>query len=563
MSEHDAVAPDRPWRRPGRAAYARERIRGIVRPRVEVVEPQPGELIAEVDREVVTRDGTVLRVNVYRPAGSEPVPVLVSAHPYGKDDLPRRVRGGRWKVSFQYRVLRQTAPVRFSSLTTWEAPDPWWWVQQGYAVVNADLRGCGTSDGTGSLLSRQEAEDVHDLVEWAGSQAWSTGAVGLLGVSYLALSQWGAAATRPPSLRAMVPWEGFTSAYRGLLRPGGVAEDGFLKLWNVGLRKTRQRYSLLEESRRRPLHDDWWRSLEPDLEAIEVPALICGSFSDNNLHSRGSIDGFERISSVEKHLHTHRGGKWATFYDDAAKDVQLRFLDRHLRDGDAVLPRVRLEVRDRRDGIVEVRDEETWPLARTVWTPRYLTAAGLAEEPPAAAGDASFALRGGGLRFGWTLPEDLELTGPMALQLFVGLDGTDDADLVVGVELWRAGRFVPFEGSYGFGRDRVTTGWQNVALRALDPERSRPFQPVPSCTQRQPVAAGAVVPVDIALGPSATRFHTGDQVRLVVAGRWLSPRNPITGQFPAHYRTATRGTATLHWGPDRPAHLLVPVIPRR
>lgn len=558
----DAVAPDRPWRRPGRLAYARERVRGIARPRAEVVEPPVGALVRAVDQEVVTRDGTILRANVYRPPGDEPVPVLVSAHPYGKDDLPRKGRGGRWKVSFQYRVLRQTATVRFSSVTTWEAPDPLWWVQQGYAVVNADLRGCGTSDGTGSLLSDQEGEDVHDLVEWAGSQPWSTGAVALLGVSYLALSQWKAAATRPSSLRAIVPWEGFTSAYRGLLRPGGVAEDGFLRLWNLGLRSTRQRYSLLEESRRRPLHDDWWRSLEPDLAAIEVPALICGSFSDNNLHSRGSIEGFEQIGSAEKHLVTHRSGKWATFYDEPAKQAQLQFLDRHLRGRDVpALPRVRLEVREARDRVAEVRDEHDWPLARTVWTPRYLTDAGLSEEPAPSRGLATFAVRRGALRFGWKVAADTELTGPMALRLFVGLEGADDADLVVGVELWRDGRFVPFEGSYGFGRDRVATGWQNVALRALDPARSRPFQPVPACTQRQPVAPGEVVPVDIALGPSSTLVRAGDQVRLVVAGRWLSPRNPITGQFPAHYRTSTRGSCTLHWGPDRRAHLLVPVIP--
>ncbi|MFD9080597.1 CocE/NonD family hydrolase C-terminal non-catalytic domain-containing protein [Streptomyces erythrochromogenes] len=68
---------------------------------------------------------------------------------------------------------------------------------------------------------------------------------------------------------------------------------------------------------------------------------------------------------------------------------------------------------------------------------------------------------------------------------------------------------------------------------------------------REPVPAGEVVPVDIALGASSTLFRAGEQLRLVVAGRWLSPRNPLTGQFPASYRTGTRGRCTLHWGPDR------------
>jgi putative CocE/NonD family hydrolase len=164
------------------------------------------------------------------------------------------------------------------------------------------------------------------------------------------------------------------------------------------------------------------------------------------------------------------------------------------------------------------------------------------------------------LRFGWTMRESVELTGPMALRLYVELAGAEEADLVVGVEKWRGNQFIPFEGSYGYGRDRITTGWQNVALRELDERESRPFQPVPACTERKPLAAGEIVPVDIALGSSATLFHPGEQLRVVIAGRWISPRNPITGQFPANYRTARRGSCILHWGPDRPARLLLPII---
>jgi predicted acyl esterase len=531
---------------------------------VTVFEPPPGELRVDHDQPVRTRDGTVLRVNVHRPVGEGPFPVLLCAHPYGKDALPRRTRRGGFRPSFQFRVLRQTGPIRFSSLTTWEAPDPVWWASQGYVLVNCDLRGAGTSDGRGSLLSRQEGQDVADLVEWAAAQPWSTGAVGMLGVSYLAISQWEGAAQQPPSLKAIVPWEGFTDAYRGLVRPGGVREDGFLRVWSRGLKRTRQSYSIIQQSRRRAERDEWWRALAPELERIEVPALICGSFSDNCLHSRGSIDGFERISSPERHLYTHRGGKWATFYSDEARAAQLQFLDRHVRGRAATsLPRVRLEVREARDQVVEVRDEDEWPLARTLWTALHLGDGGLSETPPTEAGSLRFDVRRGGARLGWTVPDDVELTGPMALRLHVELHGTDDADLVVGVEKWRGGRYVGFEGSYGFGRDRVATGWQNVSLRALDAQRSRPFHPVPACTTREPLAPGEIVPVDVALGPSATRFRSGDQLRLVVAARWLWPRNPLFGQFPAAYRTSRAGACTLHWGAGFDAHLLVPVIPAR
>ena len=556
---------DRPWHRPGAVRYALGRLPGLLRPPVHVSEPGPGSLTVLRDAAVVVRDGTTLRVNVVLPAGGGQFPVLMSAHPYGKDNLPQR-RGRGYRVSFQFRILRQTGPLRFSALTGWEAPDPAWWAGQGYAVVNCDLRGAGTSDGTASLLSDQEGEDVHDLIEWAAAQPWSTGAVGLLGVSYLAISQWKAAALRPPSLRAISPWEGFTDAYRDLLRPGGIREDGFIRMWSLGLRGVRQRYRMRQEQLRRPLYDDWYRGLVPTLADITAPALICGSFSDNNLHGRGSFRGWQHISSADRFLYTHRGGKWATFYADGARAAQLRFFDRYLRGHDVPAPpRVRLEVRERRDVISGVRDEDSWPLDRTEWTPLYLTADGLAAAPPTSAGGAGFGLRTQGVCWEWTVPADTELTGPMALRLWVQVHSADDVDLFAGVEKWRDRRYVPFEGSYGFGRDRITTGWLKASLRALDETASQPYEPVPACTRRQPLAPGQVVQVDIALGPSATLFRAGETLRLVLAGRWLWPRNPLTGQFPAAYQAGPAGRrpspkCTVHWGPERQARLLVPVI---
>jgi uncharacterized protein len=465
-------------------------------------------------------------------------------------------------VSIQYRVLRQTSRVAFSTLTGWEAPDPVWWTEHGYAVVNCDLRGAGTSEGKSDLLSDQEGEDVYDLIEWAGSQPWSSGAVGLLGVSYLAMSQWKAAALRPPSLKAICPWEGFTDAYRDLFRPGGIREDGFVKQWAKALKGVRLVYDLAQEQHRRPLRDGWWESLVPDLARIEVPILICASFSDNNLHSRGSMRAFEEVGSAERFLYTHRSGKWATFYSPPALQAQLDFFDRYLRELNvAPPPRIRLEVRESRDRVAAVRHETSWPLARTQWTRLYLTETGLSTQPAAHPGSIRFDTATRGVRFAWTLPGVTELTGPMALRLFVEVSSIDDVSLVAGVEKWSGTNYVPFEGSYGFGRDRITTGWQKASLRALDPFRSRPWEPVPTFDTPQPLRPGEVVPVDIALGPSATSFRGGERLQLVIAGRWLWPHNLLTGQFPAAYERGTRGVCTLHWGPDRAAHLLVPIVP--
>jgi predicted acyl esterase len=558
----DAAAPDQPWRRPGAASYALARLRGLTRPPADVYSAEPTALAIDNNVAVPTRDGTVLRVNVYRPPDGGPFPVLLCAHPYGKDNLPTKKKHGRgYSVSIQYRVLRQPTRPRFSDLTGWEAPDPAWWTTRGFAVVNCDLRGGGKSDGVCSLLSDQEAEDVCDLIEWAAAQPWSTSAVGMIGVSYLAISQWKAAALRPPHLKAIVPWEGFTDPYRDFARTGGILETGFLKMWSRGLRAARLKYSLGDEAVTRPLRDEWWRALVPDLPKIEVPALICGSFSDNNLHSRGAMRAFERISSPERHLYTHRGGKWATFYSASALDTQLAFLDRHLRGGtSAPQPRVRLEVREDRDHVVEVREEASWPLESTRWTALHLSDAGLLPGAPDQVGSITFDTRSGGARFGWTLDADTEITGPMAVRLFVDVQGSDDVDLFVGVEKWRGRRYVPFEGSYGFGRDRITSGWLKASMRTLDEAGSRPFEPSPALDSRNPVQPGQVVQVDIPLGPSATLFRAGEQLRLVVAGRWLWPRNPLTGQFPSAYERGPRGKCTLRWGPGRVARLLIPVI---
>jgi hypothetical protein len=119
---------------------------------------------------------------------------------------------------------------------------------------------------------------------------------------------------------------------------------------------------------------------------------------------------------------------------------------------------------------------------------------------------------------------------------------------------------VPFEGSYGFGLDRVTSGWLKLSHRLLDAELSRPFEPVHRDDATRPLAPGEVVEAEIALGPSATFFRAGEELRLVLGGRWTHPRNPITGQFPAAYEPSPDCTVRVHCGGEPAARLLVPAI---
>ncbi|MCB1287941.1 MAG: hydrolase, partial [Mycobacterium sp.] len=75
-----------------RARMALRRLRNARHPDVTIA-PAPAGLIAEWDVPVAVHDGTLLQVNVFRPETDEPVPVILSAHPYSKDGIPARGGG--------------------------------------------------------------------------------------------------------------------------------------------------------------------------------------------------------------------------------------------------------------------------------------------------------------------------------------------------------------------------------------------------------------------------------------------------------------------------------------
>ncbi len=219
----------------------------------------------ERDLPVPMRDGVLLFANLFRPAADGSYPVIMSVTPYGKDKLPDRL------ATFFMRLSGvKFGKLNCSRLTGFESPDPVYWVQQGYAVLQADVRGMHKSEGQAGVLRQQDAEDYYDLIEWAASQPWCTGRVGLMGVSYLAMSQWYVAALKPPHLRAIVPWEGVTDLYRELAFHGGIPETKFVPLWaKKRIKRGRNRRfplaeDFLAERDAHPLDDAYWASKRPD-----------------------------------------------------------------------------------------------------------------------------------------------------------------------------------------------------------------------------------------------------------------------------------------------------------
>ncbi len=536
-------------------------VRNAIWPTVKVA-AIPSGIHVDWDVPVTLRDGTVLRVNVFRPENSGPSPVLMSAHPYGKDKIPAKTRSGRG-VPLQSRLLPQPHPVHISAYTSWEAPDPAVWVREGYAVVNADLRGGGTSVGVGDLFSDQEAHDYYDLIEWAGTQAWSTGRVGLDGVSYLAISQYKVAALQPPHLSAICPWEGLSDLYRDFARPGGVLENGFSKLWSwLTGKEARVQQSLYEAIVEHTDRDHWYEARTPKIEDIQVPLLVCGSFSDHLLHTRGSFEVFRRAGSRQKWLYTHRDGKWCAYYSEDATRTRIRFFDHFLKGVDNEWdrqPSVRLAISEGGPDPALVVQEDAWPPRDVEWKKLWLDAGTktMRLDQMFPSKSAEVRLPAGRLSFLWTVSEDTDVIGHMAVNLYLEVQEASDALLFAGLRKLRSGEEVTFEGSYGFSGDMVSKGWQRAAHRDLDMDLSTPEQPVYTHRRICPLQPGEIVPVAISLRPHATRFRKGDQLRLDLQGRWFYPKSKFRGQFPACYEKSQKTTCTFHTGGDRPAYLLL------
>jgi uncharacterized protein len=543
-------------------AYAARRIFRTAFPEITITAP-----VADVrfDRDVAVpmRDGVRLRVNVFRPDHPGRFPVILSAHPYGKDVLPWRTPLGYLPLK-RTRFIRQSGRVTYSAYTAWEAPDPCFWVPRGYVVINVDLRGFGSSEGVGMLFSDQEAADIVEVIDWAAVQPWSTGKVGMNGVSYLAISQWKVAALRPRALAAICPWEGCTDVYRDVAYPGGIREDGFIRFWaTMTERDGHVSGSLRADQVAHPEWDDFWAACAPALERIEVPALICASFSDQGLHSRGSFEAFRRIGSPDRFLYTHRGGKWSTYYSAEALALQARFFDCFLKGDDngmrEVAP-VRLEVRSHSTHIHSVRDERTWPLAGTRWTKLFLAPGVLGTAPIDAAATQRFDAPDGRASFDFRVPEDMELSGPMKLRLHIELAGASDAYLFAAIRKidGASGHEALFEGTSGFGCDVVSKGWLRLAHRRVDESRSEPHRPFHPHDRAEPVAPGEIIAADIEILPSATWFQRGDTLRLEIQGRWFFRRSMLFGLFPFSYVPSPAASVVLHFGGGYDAHLLVP-----
>jgi hypothetical protein len=552
-------------------------------------------MIVEKDVLIPVNDGHLLCANVYRPQGNGRFPVLMSLGIYGKDVHFADAYQPQWE---KLKTLNPGLGQDGSSgkYLRWEKIDPERWVPDGYVVVSVDGRGSGQSPGYLDPFSPRETQDFHDAIEWAAAQTWSSGKVGLIGISYLAIKQWQVAALKPPHLAAICPWEGGYDLYRDWSHHGGIFSNVFPTAWwprqvlpnqhgngtthhrdrETGERTTgpaldqgllaANRATHPDDLLKHSLDDSWYRQRSPKLDQIDVPLLSAGNWGGAGLHLRGNIEGFVRSASPSKWLELHVGTHYESFYLPAYLARQKRFFARFLKgenNGWDDEPRVRLEIRGPERAFE--RSEHEWPLARTQWQKYYLDSAHmLSLDAPVASARTSYRSLGEGLSF-LTEPfaEATEFTGPLMARLWVA-SSTTDLDLFLSLRMFAPdGSEVVFVGASD--TEPVTRGWLRASHRKLDEAMSRPYRPYHAHDEIQKLEPGRAYPVDVEIWPTSIVFPKGYRLALTVQGRDYEAPG-VSGRILHDHETDRPrrefdGINTILTGPDHESFLLLPFIP--
>jgi putative CocE/NonD family hydrolase len=558
-----------------------------------ISQPRDHKLIVEKDVQIPMRDGTLLYADIFRPDTADKVPAIMNISVYQKDKL--------W-------VPPADLEEEANPYMNWETVNPLWWCPRDYACVRMDARGAGRSPGKSEPSSNQEALDFYDAVEWIAKREWCSGNIGTCGISYHAASQWRLANLQPPSLKAIMPWEGRADQYRDQAYHGGIFALGFIGNWWL----THTAHHLLGRPRsynpdafhndmmwnymRNDLDSEYWRANSAQWDNIKVPVYSVGNWGGFSMHLRGNTEGFMCAASRHKKLRIHTGTHFHPFHSEEGRLDQLRWFDHWLKGLDTGIldePPVKLEIRS--GGSTKAypfRTEGEWPIARTQWTKMYLKVErAISSEAEASEGEltksapekeakltypASGVTKAGvasgsslatthgntgrtGVSFETApMTQDTEVTGPLVLKLWVS-STSEDMDIFVTIRnIGPDGKDVCEIGQHGQPVPCVTKGWLRASHRELDAARSLPFRPYHAHNQRLWLEPNKPVECDVEVWPTSMVFKKGHKLRVDI-----QPRDGIGSAPYTHYHADYNAGAenTVYAGGDRASYLMLPVIP--
>lgn len=550
---------------------------------------QPLSMKVETGVYATMRDGTRIALRIYRPDADGEFPALFAASPYQyeTDDLPH---------SAQF-LWREVGPVQ-------------WYVGHGYCYVHADVRGTGNSGGTYGFLDRTEQQDYYELVEWIARQPWCTAKVGGIGQSYYAWSQWFMGIVNPPHLACIAPYDGAVDPYRGVTYHGGIYCE-FMPWWYNMVRANNLHRAANAPAGREMLpdyawefirhqtYDDWWRERSPfeRLGEIKVPVYSIGHWGKIGLHLSGNIVGYEELKGPKKLYVTGAKDVFEAhelFDTIAFHEQELKpFYDHYLKGIDTgweKRPNVRLHVRQAN----RVRESKDWPLKEAQSVAWYLhkgpsgsvTSLNDGALSPAipkdgAGGDEAstrYAYPDPKWKLGVVsvgpfgpdpvarvltftsepLEEDLEIGGPIVLQLY-GVSSATDTDFFIKL----ADQFPQAQQERSDGRQamavNVSKGWLRASHREKDEARSTDWRPYYTHINPQPIEPGRVCRYDIEVHPASYLFQKGHRIRLEI----VNGDSPVTDAIFAHqYMYYKVGEDTFHHSAAYPSRIILPVVPK-
>lgn len=526
----------------------------------------------DINVAVPVRDGISLMADVHRPDADGRFPALIAASPY-----PRQIQN-------------LGAPMGFI-----EAGNTDFWVTRGYAHVIANVRGTGGSGGEFGFFDANERRDMHDLVEWAAAQPWCDGNVGMIGISYFAMTQLEAAVERPPHLKAIFPLavtadlfeaashhglvsSAFCTPFLSMMGLTAARSDAFWR--SAPLQLARKVLNLAPLHRKfgtmngeaavtmlrqllklphdpqpwdqlwldifvdHPVRDEWWdeRDLTPLLKNIDIPVYLGCDWENVPLHLPSTFIAWKALAhnpNVQMGLLDKFGLTWPW---ESLHEEALAWYDHWLKGRDTGIlqgERVRYAL----PGAPGWHAAHSWP-PPVRHREFALRADGILDTDEGNSGTRQFMTLGAGT--GRVTASALD---PPASLTWTSAPLDSDVDLVGEIELrliaaataadtgWIATlQDVAADGTV----TDVTAGWLRATLRTVDEALSAPGSPVLPC--RVPVAVPIGEPVEyrIPLVPNARRFTAGHRIRLVIAGDDQIPGTPAIMNF----RHATVGTSS-------------------
>lgn len=542
----------------------------------------------DINVAVPVRDGVSLMADVHRPDASGRFPALIAASPY-----PRQIQD-------------LGAPMGFI-----EAGVTDYWVPRGYGHVIANVRGTGGSGGTFGFFDAQERQDMYDLVEWAAAQPWCDGTVGMIGISYFAMTQLEAAVERPPHLKAIFPVAATADLYEAATHHGLVSSsfitpflsmvgltaarsDGFwrsrpLELarkvlhspplhrkfatmnGEASLTMMRQLLKLphdphpwddlwLDVAVKHPTRDEWWddRDLTPLLKNIDIPVYLGCDWENVPLHLPSTFIAWKalahnpnvRMGLLDKYGMTW---PWQSLHTEALAwfDHWLKGRDTGITDGDPI--------RYALPGAEEWHTSATWP-PTGIHRELALRADGLLDDDEGESGARDYMVLGAGLNRAGASSID-----PPAMLTWTGTPLGADIDVVGAIEVRLIALATAADTAWlvtlqDVAPDgeviEVTAGWLRATLREVDEDASTPGDPVLPCRTATAVPIAEDVEYRIPLVPNARRFAKGHRIQLMITSDDQNPEVPAIMNF----RHASVGTSSLNTVRSS-SRLLLPVLP--